>query len=92
MGQAIGELLPAAVGVAISPIPIIAVVLMLVSPRGRTNGPACLLGQVLGVASAGAVFLLLAGGVRGDGDDGAVGSRTWLPLALGIGVLVLAAK
>ena len=35
MGQAIGDLLPAAVGVAISPLPIVAVVLMLVSERGR---------------------------------------------------------
>lgn len=49
MGQAIGEMLTAAVGVAISPIPIIAGVVMLVSPRGRVNGPAYLLGQLLGV-------------------------------------------
>ena len=33
MGQAIGESLPFAVGVAISPIPIIAVILMLLSRR-----------------------------------------------------------
>ncbi len=64
MGQAIGEMLPAAVGVAISPIPIIAVVLMLVSPRGRVNGPAYLLGQISGVAVAGAMVLLVAGAVR----------------------------
>ena len=61
MGKAIGDMLPAAVGVAISPIPIIAVVLMLVSPRGRVNGPAYLVGQVIGVAGAGAIVLLLAG-------------------------------
>lgn len=92
MGQAIGDMLPAAVGVAISPIPIIAVVLMLVSPRGRVNGPAYLLGQALGVMAAGAVVLLLAGAVGADGDDGSAGSRTWLPLVVGIGVLLLAAK
>ena len=92
MGQAIGEMLPAAVGVAISPIPIIAVVLMLVSPRGRTNGPAYLLGQIIGVLGAGAIILLVAGAV-GVGDDGeSGGSRTWLPLVVGLGVLVLAAK
>ena len=39
MGQAIGDFLPSAVGVAISPLPIVAVVLMLVTPRGRVNGP-----------------------------------------------------
>ena len=55
MGQAIGDLLPAAVGVAISPLPIVAVVLMLVSARGRANGPAFLIGWLVGVAGAGAV-------------------------------------
>jgi hypothetical protein len=40
MGQAIGDLLPSAVGVAISPVPIIAVILMLGTPRARSNGPA----------------------------------------------------
>jgi hypothetical protein len=39
VGQAIGDFLPADVGVAISPLPIVAVVLMLVTPRGRVNGP-----------------------------------------------------
>ena len=42
MGQAIGEVLPFAVGVAISPVPIIAVILVLFSARARVNGPAFL--------------------------------------------------
>ena len=40
MGRAIGEILPMAIGVAISPIPIIAIVLMLGTPRARSTGPA----------------------------------------------------
>jgi hypothetical protein len=43
MGEAIGQLLPFAVGVAVSPMPIVAVVLMLVTPRAWSNGPAFLL-------------------------------------------------
>ena len=39
MGSAIGEVLPFAIGVAISPIPIIGVILMLFSERARQNGP-----------------------------------------------------
>ena len=39
-GEAIGQSLPLAIGVALSPIPIIAVVLMLTTPRARANGPA----------------------------------------------------
>ncbi|MFE6358522.1 hypothetical protein ACFVP3_00690 [Streptomyces sp. NPDC057806] len=40
MGDAVGQMLASAVGIAISPIPIIAVVLMLATPRGRVNGTA----------------------------------------------------
>ncbi len=38
MGQAIGQVLSYGVGVALSPVPVIAVVLMLASPKGRING------------------------------------------------------
>jgi hypothetical protein len=37
MGQAIGQSLPTAIGITLSPLPIVAVVLMLVTPRGRTR-------------------------------------------------------
>lgn len=46
MGQAIGQILSFAVGVALSPLPIIAVVLMLATPTGRVNGPAFLSGWI----------------------------------------------
>ncbi len=92
MGQAIGDMLPAAVGVAISPLPIIAVVLMLVSPRGRVNGPAYLLGQITGVLVAGGLVLLLAGSVGGTDDGEPAGWTDWLRLVLGVALLLLAAK
>jgi threonine/homoserine/homoserine lactone efflux protein len=92
MGQAIGDMLPAAVGVAISPIPIIAVVLMLVSPRGQVNGPAYLLGQVVGVAGAGAIVLLIAGAVGGSDGTQPAGWVSWLTLVLGVLLLFLALK
>jgi hypothetical protein len=38
MGQGISEVLTFAIGVAISPVPIIAVILMLFSQRARVNG------------------------------------------------------
>jgi hypothetical protein len=38
IGEAIGQVLQMEVGVALSPLPIVAVVLMLVTPRGRVNG------------------------------------------------------
>jgi hypothetical protein len=39
MAEAIGQVLSLGVGVALSPVPIIAVVLMLGTPRARSNGP-----------------------------------------------------
>src|SRR3954454_2514559 len=44
MGQGISEILTFAVGVAISPVAIVAVILMLFSQRARTNGSAFPLG------------------------------------------------
>jgi threonine/homoserine/homoserine lactone efflux protein len=66
MWQAFGQSLSAAVGIAISPIPIVLVILMLVSARARTNGPAFLVGWLLGVAVVAGVAFLLA-----DGADAA---------------------
>ncbi len=40
MGNALGSILTLAIGVAISPVPIIAVILMLFSQRARSNGTA----------------------------------------------------
>jgi hypothetical protein len=40
MGEAIGDSLPMTIGIALSPVPIIAVVLMLTNERARVNGPA----------------------------------------------------
>ena len=58
MGQAIGDLLPAAVGVALSPVPIIAVILMLGTPQARTNGPAFGLGWVVGLSVVSVIVVL----------------------------------
>jgi hypothetical protein len=54
MGQAIGGALPLAIGVALSPVPIIAVVLMLTTRRARVNGPLFVLGWLAGLAVVGA--------------------------------------
>jgi hypothetical protein len=48
MGQVIGEYLPLAVGVAISPIPIVAVILMLFTDRARQDSLAFSVGWIGG--------------------------------------------
>jgi Na+/melibiose symporter-like transporter len=90
MGAAIGGILPTAVGVALSPLPIVAVVLMLVSPRGRLNGPTFVIGWLAGLGALGTVVLVVASGV-GASDHGA--PAAWvraLQVILGALLLLLA--
>jgi threonine/homoserine/homoserine lactone efflux protein len=92
MGDVVGQILSFAVGVAVSPVPIIAVVLMLTTDRGRVNGPAFVLGWIAGLALAGTAILLVAG--QADASDGGE-PATWvgvLKLMLGLGLLALAVK
>jgi Sap, sulfolipid-1-addressing protein len=87
MGQAIGQTLSLAVGVALSPVAIIAVILMLVTPRARTNGPAFVVGWLAGLAIVGAVILLVAGPTNAN-DNGE--PATWVDiLKIVLGALVL---
>ena len=92
MGQAIGQVLSFGVGVALSPVPIIAVVLMLGTPRARANGPAFVAGWVVGLALVGTVVLLAASG--GDASEGGE-PATWVDvvkLVLGGLLALLAVK
>ena len=83
MGQAIGQCLSFGVGVAISPVPIIAVVLMLATSRGRINGPAFLLGWVAGLAILGTVVLLVSSGADASSRGGPATWVSVLKLVLG---------
>lgn len=91
MGEAIGQILPLAVVAALSPIPIIGVVLMLGSDRARVNGPAFLVGWTAGLAAVGTIVLLLSPPAAGDGEEPA----TWvsvLKLALGLALVLQSLK
>ena len=86
MADAIGQVLSLGVGVALSPIPIIAVVLMLGTPRGRVNGPAFVVGWVLGLAVVGAIVLAVAGAAGANED---AGPATWVDVTkIVLGVLL----
>jgi hypothetical protein len=92
MGQAIGEVLPFAIGVAISPVPIIAVILVLFSARARVNGPVFLAAWVVGVAVVSVVVYLIADGGDVSTDDGASDTTNWIKLLLGVLLVVLAVR
>ena len=92
MADAIGQVLSLGVGVALSPIPIIAVVLMLSTPRARANGPAFVLGWVVGLAVVGAIVAGVAGGAGANED---AEPATWvdvLKLVLGVLLLLVAVR
>ena len=87
MGSAISSILPQAIGVAISPVPIIAVILMLFSQRARSNGPAFLVGWVLALAVVGSIVLILAN--LGKISTGGTPSTLAYALKLLLGLLFL---
>lgn len=92
MPQVIGAILPLAIGVAISPIPIIAAILMLLSPRARSTGVGFLLGWLVGVIVAVTVFTLLAAVLPENDPDASKPIAGTIQLILGILLLLLAVR
>jgi hypothetical protein len=92
MGRAIGGSLPLAVGIAISPIPIIAVVLMLTSRKARANGPAFVLGWLLGLGVVGVIVLSLAGSAGASTSGSPAAWVSWLKIVLAALLLLVAAR
>jgi threonine/homoserine/homoserine lactone efflux protein len=92
MGAVIGDLLPLAVGIAISPIPIIAVILMLLSRRATATSTGFLLGWVVGIVLVTVVVLALVGqaGNTAGGEPSTLSSV--LKLVLGAGLILLAVR
>jgi hypothetical protein len=90
MGEVIGELLPLALGVAISPVPVIAAILMLFSPRAGSTSAGFLVGWALGIVVAVVAMMLLAGLIDAS-DDGPSATVSWIKLVLGLLFIALAA-
>jgi len=91
MGDVIGQVLPTALGVAVSPVPIIAVILMLLAPRARASSVGFLVGWLVGIVVATSVFVLLAGALDqpADGPSAVVG---WIKVVLGVLLFAAAVK
>jgi Sap, sulfolipid-1-addressing protein len=83
MGAAIGEVLGLAAGVAVSPLPIVAMILLLATPRGRVNGIRFGAGWLAGLAVLGAVVLLIAGPSTASSGGEPAAWVGWLKLVLG---------
>ena len=92
MGQGISEILTFAVGVAISPVPIIAVTLMLFSQRARVNGLMFLLGWVVALAVVSGVAYAAADQANAATDSTTADTIAWGKIVFGVLLLLLAAR
>jgi hypothetical protein len=89
LDEAIGGLLPSAIAVALSPIPIVGVVLVLDTPRARASGAAFAAGWILGLTVLSTVVVLALGsGV----DPGTESGIEWFKVGVGIVFLLMAAQ
>jgi len=89
MDQAIGDSIALAVGVAISPIPIIAVILMLLSKKAGANSLAFAAGWVVGVAGALAVVIAVSGAIGTNTGAGPSNGTSTVKLVLGAVLLFM---
>ncbi|MEV5258049.1 GAP family protein [Streptomyces anulatus] len=90
MGEAVGSMLTSAVGIAISPLPLIAVILMLATPKGRANGIAFTAGWVVGLAVVVTLVVVAGSGMTAGGEKPTW--AYWLKLALGVLFVLMALK
>ncbi|MFF3357713.1 GAP family protein [Streptomyces sp. NPDC002917] len=92
MGKVLGDVLGLAAGVAISPLPIIAIILILATPRGRLNGLLFTVGWILALSALGAVMLVIASPTGASAQNQ---PATWvgaLKVALGVFLLLFGAR
>ena len=93
MGAVIGDLLPLGVGVAVSPVPIIAVILLLLAPQAGGPSAGFGLGWLAGIVVVTTIVVLVAGGAGAGTDEGGPSTVTsWVTLLLGVLLLAVGVR
>lgn len=92
MGTLLANLVPLALGIVISPVPVIAIIMMLSSGKALANALMFDLGWVLAMTALGAVGLAVLGGKNVAGHKGAGPAADIADLVLGVLLLLLAAR
>jgi len=92
MASVIGDILALALGIAISPIPIIAAILMLLSPKAKGTSVGFLIGWVLGIVVAVVLFTLLSTIIPEQDADASKPIAGVIKILLGAGLLFLALR
>ncbi|HEX5669834.1 MAG TPA: GAP family protein, partial [Chitinophagaceae bacterium] len=86
------EILPYAIGIAISPVPIITVILSLFSIKAKWNGPAFILGWALGILVVCIPILVFASKPEMDSNDAPSLWASVIRLLLGLFLFVVAIR
>ena len=92
MAQGIAQVLTYAVGVAISPVPIIAIVLMLFTAQSRENASAFVVGWAAALAVVSGVAYVVADVGDAATDTSASDTISWAQIVLGVIFLLLAVR
>lgn len=91
MTEALAEITPIAIAIAISPIPIVAVILMLLSERGVANAAGFLVGWIVALLLVAGVAAALGLSIAHTDDDPSLGA-TVARLVLAAVLLLVAAR
>ncbi|WP_291049506.1 GAP family protein [Herbiconiux sp.] len=91
MAAIIGHILPLALGVALSSVPIVVMVLILLSPRGRWSSLTYLIGATVGLVGLTALFTAIASLLPPVSTDQKSPLFATIELVLGAALLVLTA-
>lgn len=85
MGNVIGQVLPLAIAITISPVPVIAVILLLFTERPKPNAAAFVVGFFIGVAAVLGILIAIASS-QDLSDSGSTASTAsfWIKILLGV--------
>jgi threonine/homoserine/homoserine lactone efflux protein len=89
--QSIGAAAPAALAIALSPFPVIGIVLILAGTHGRRSGPLFAVGWVVGLAVV-AALVAVAFGAADDPDSTSSAIADWSRVLVGAGLIVLGVR
>ncbi|MFB6584021.1 GAP family protein [Streptomyces sp. NPDC056402] len=88
--QAIGAVLPAALAIALSPFPVIGIVMLLAGRQGRRNGLLFTAGWIAGLGIAATLVVVVFGGAE-DPESPASAIADWGRVLAGAALIVLGA-
>ncbi|WP_280305463.1 GAP family protein, partial [Nocardia neocaledoniensis] len=92
MGSVLGDLLPLAVGVALSPIPIVAAILMILSRNAGGSAKGFAAGWVAGILLVTVIVTLVSGSLSEGSAQEPSAVVSWIKIVLGAVLVVLAVR